>query len=420
MDAQTLSQMDKVSGLSGSDVSEMDQISGLGVKSVPSTPDGPTYEQYITNPTKYGNIDPKLRDQYVRQGSDKLKGAGFGVIPELLSMVTDVNTALGGGDPTKDNAYLSEQEKRDLSEHPFLNAAKGGAQAASLLLPSTIAPVAGAGIAPAAANAAINGGIKGAEYGFGSSKTGEELSKTTQDAAIGALLNVLFTGATSGMLSKKGVYGKMSDAANKADPLDWNDIADEARGQAKGKAATTQKALENLIAQEHPTPDGNLGALTEGPPNEIVHAGGLSEPKMYNYQGPLREDVPFSGLTHNIQDPRLTGQQALDLRASLGKRLPSNFFEKLLSNVGGKKTPGEDEAVDILRRAVSDKLKQASPGIVTPDKLYSIYAQMHGDVPTWAKRIFGGIVADKLVGNKFGGDVHALSDALGAVLGGAI
>lgn len=403
--------------------SQADGLYGfLGGKKYKGTP---TYEQYRDNKNKghlnMEDIAPKeFKDRYSREDAQKITDLGAGFIPELLSMVEDVNTALGGGDPTKGNSRYTEEQKRALAEHPFLNAAKGGAQAAALMLPSNVAPAAGPGLKAALINAGANGAIKGAEYGFGNSKTGNEIPSTLGYAGGGALFNVLLKGLTSGMLSKTGVFRKMSEAADSADPIKWQDIVDQARDEVDGKAQSTKNALEKLIGSETPTPDGDIPSALEGIPNEVTAHPGLSEPSMYNYSGPLREDIPFSGGSHSISEPALSGKEALDLRVSLGKRLPGNFFEKLLSNVSGKKAPGEDEAIDILRRAVSDKLKAAAPNISTPDYLYHIYKQAGGDVPTWVKRILAGYATDKLVGNKFGGDVHALSDVLGGLLGGAI
>jgi hypothetical protein len=76
----------------------------------------------------------------------------------------------------------------------------------------------------------------------------------------------------------------------------------------------------------------------------------------------------------------------------------------------------EDKVNSIARNIISKNLKGLAPDIATPDKVYSTYAKLHGDAPTWAKRGIAGFVADKLIGNKLGGAPRELIDLLGAAM----
>lgn len=244
--------------------------------------------------------------------------------------------------------------------------------------------------------------------------------KAVTGGGVDAALNTLGTGLSAGLsaigpeaaaeapgvlklATKGGVYSKMEEAAKAGADINWNDLADTARAAAKNKTSSVQKALDKLIAEETPTGTGEIPALTSGAPTEVTNAPGLNEPSTYGYNGPLREPTPLSNNTNplNISDPNLSSSQGLDLRKSLGDRLPSNFFEKLTSKV----TPAEQDAINILRRTVSTELKKAAPGIKTPDRLYSLYSRAKGDIPTWATRIILGEALKHAAGNLPGGSI---------------
>lgn len=230
-------------------------------------------------------------------------------------------------------------------------------------------------------------------------------------------------------------YKQIESAANAGKDIDWQSIVDKAMSQAKGKSVSVQKALGNLIAEETPSGSATLpeSAIPSGPGandiNQINNtlksdtgalfkrttpadfssktAGDLtgledvskSPQELPQITGPLREPTPYGGPNDvNISNPTISSSQALDLRKSLGSRLPQNFFENLNSRV----TPQEQDAINILRRTVSGELKKAAPEISTPDQVYSFYKKIHGDAPTWAKRIIA-IEALKHLGNQIPG-----------------
>lgn len=176
-------------------------------------------------------------------------------------------------------------------------------------------------------------------------------------------------------ITKGSTFNQMKNAVEGATP-NWENVVNAARKDTADETVGVKKALETLIKGEDPST-----------PIEPGVAG--------------TEDLPTGPWT---------GNQALNLRIALGKKLPSNIFDAL-----NPKAPSSDEkaAINILRRAVSGELKDAAPKIVTPDNVYKFYSKIKGDIPTWGRRLVISHLASQLLPKEFKGPV---SDAVGALL----
>lgn len=331
-------------------------------------------------------------------------------------------------------AFISQDENKHM-QGSFADAmgegARTGAGAASYFLPG-LNVAKGGGVVNALVNKAVTGGVRGAMYG---SDQGANFDPTTTAgmAGAGAILEPLIGGLSSGMLSKGGVYNKMEQAAAKGADINWDSVVQTAKNAAKNKAPSVQRALDNLIAEEtpasaaqvqggveglpqtvdqiNPGTSNNGGTLlkrmggvkpgVEGPPGYLKDIAGQAVDES-GYGGPLRAPTPYSGggdVIGDISSPSLPSKQALELRKALGDRLPQGFFDKLNTKI----SPAEQDAINILRRTVSSHLKQAAPDIKTPDQLYTLYKTMKGDIPTWARRVIIGQVANQFLPKEFRG-----------------
>jgi hypothetical protein len=301
----------------------------------------------------------------------------------------------------------------------------------------------GAGIGSKLANKATTGSVRGGLYGASQSEATP--GSTAASAGAGAFLEPLISALGSGKLSKGGVWKSMEGKAQAGSDISWDQITKDALSEAENKPASVQRALKNLIAEETPS-SGPMAPNSTGPAfnsvgnepttsvGDVMSGGKLTrdmrfkqgnpsfksastvEPKE-GFDGPMFESTPYSPQgTGDVTDVSLTASKGLELRGSLGERLPQNFFQKLTNQV----PKAEQDAINILRRTVSTHLKKSAPGIAEDDALYSFYSKMHGDVPTWAKRAIGGLIADKLVGNKLGGAPREVVDALTAILAGGV
>lgn len=184
-------------------------------------------------------------------------------------------------------------------------------------------------------------------------------------------------------LSYNQIGKAINTAATNAPKISWDtQVADKAIANAKDLPKSVQEALGKLLSKQEP-------------PMDLVQQ-------------------PNGNFTS--QPPSISGTQALELRKTLGASQAKDIFGRL-------KLPSSNDtqqATDVLRRTVSDTLKQVAPDIKTPDAWYSFYKRIHGDVPTWGKRIVGGYIADQILGNKAKGLPEGVIDALGALLAGEL
>lgn len=422
-----MSQMDQDSGLSAAQISDMDNIVGGGGQPAPSSDNGA-----LSGPLeKSGLYDiPGLGGLLGRGIVEPLAKGGEMAAEGFASPVMDLLTK---GKITGNNRFMNDKD--------FQNLSKGDG-----------------------ANATWQGATQGLQTGL---------------AATGALeLPALIKGILSapkniGLLSKKGVWSKMEDAAaKKGGDISWDKIAGTAMKNAENKSVAVQKALKNLIAERTP-PNSSMVAenLNVGQPVPLANdletgstqiLKGIQRPKptlkelkaqplkateprgnpVYNLSEPtsvsssseygtapgLEANLPSSDLIDAARsntapirpmgdtETKVSALKALNTRAEVGDMLPSNMFEKLFSKVPS----AEQEAIKILRNSLSEHVKLATPGLNKLDNIYRFYSKAKGDVPTWGKRIIGGVVADQILGKKMGGNSEGVVDALGVLLGGAL
>jgi hypothetical protein len=207
--------------------------------------------------------------------------------------------------------------------------------------------------------------------GAGAATTEEAIASNTGNPVVPDVIKSLTTLGKQG--GQKGAAAEMEAAAAKGADMNWEDISSQAQKAVENRSPQVQKAMNSLLVEQQPTPS-TIGS---------------------NY-GPT------------IGPQTLTSPGALDMRRNLASRLSKNVFGQL--NIPA--TNEEQQAANILRQVVTKNLKTAAPDIVNPDKLYSFYSKMHGDAPTWAKRILAGYATDKLVGEKIGGPSRDLLDLL--------
>lgn len=280
----------------------------------------------------------------VRGVSDVMREIGLGAIPDAAGEVTALFT---GRKVQSDNPFMSPERFKSEKEKGIVKRTVENAAGMGSWMVPEIKALQGAGLAAKAGNLALRGVVRGELYG-----TSQDQPFNPVYPAVGALAEPLVGAMRSGMLTKKGAYSKMEQAAEKGVDIKWDSVADMARTAAKNKPTSTKIALERLLSTERPVPDSAL----------------LTAENAANY---------------TIPDSALSSSKALELRGELGSRLSKDIFGNLKIPISS----GEQNATNILRRIVSGELKKSAPGISTPDRVYRLYSQLHGDVPTWAKRI---------------------------------
>ena len=81
----------------------------------------------------------------------------------------------------------------------------------------------------------------------------------------------------------------------------------------------------------------------------------------------------------------------LNWRRQIQQRGGQNFLQRVLTGSDlTQKVEGE------VRNIISKELHSLAPDTLTPDRVYSFYSKIHGDAPTWAKRIILGVAADQI------------------------
>ncbi len=174
-------------------------------------------------------------------------------------------------------------------------------------------------------------------------------------------------------LTFKGAANAATKAASKATAeganATWDDLQYDVRSQVEKQLGNTQEvrdAVNNLLSEKTP-------AALEG-------------------QG-------ANALTKSPTD-LLDWRRQITARGGGGGVL-ANLF---------KGTNIDSKVSSIARKVISSNLHDIAPGTQTPDKLYSFYKTLGGDVPTWIKRVVAGTIADRTVGKRFGGPIEGLID----------
>lgn len=376
------------------DTSKTTDFTGLGISkadidsmvaSIPSITDATDQaENKIesfnkVNSTLTGKIIGGKKDNTPKNGGDFLKtllGNAGADIKDLVN--TTLNTPKNMADAFKKDpqAALSSLNSVATPMNLLTTLAKGGVQELNQVLgeplkggditgrigqrayekPVTTAldvlPFLAAGKASLAAKAGNAG--KAAEVAGATGETTKGvglLDKILGDKAIFVkdyTKSILTAGLKGG---PKGALKKMETAVAKGGELDWSTITKTARSEVSNKGRAIKTALEDLIAQETPAKLGNA---------------------------------------------KLSSVEGWDMRKGLRDRLNVNYFD----TGAGKTVPGK-KAVEILRRAVSNELKKAAPGMKEADRLYSHYkAYEKNPVTKYLGRSPGGVLRNYLIVNK--------------------
>jgi len=139
----------------------------------------------------------------------------------------------------------------------------------------------------------------------------------------------------------------------------------------------------------------------------------------------IAEQTPALNIPHTGKIPTGSTQPILDPNDLLAGRRQiietygdKGFFGNLLESLTGKGKSSADKLVgEHARSVMTEELKKLVPNIKDPDALYSFYKKMHGDVPTWAKRIviskIAGIIAKSIFGGKKQGEIEKVISTVG-------
>ena len=168
------------------------------------------------------------------------------------------------------------------------------------------------------------------------------------------------------LATKKGTYKAIAGAAEKATQegsnIKWSEMQNEIKSAVMDKLGATKevkKAINTLLSEKTPAEMGTPSLN----PNDL-----------------------------------LKWRQQIGARGA-GKGIMQSFI---------KGSDIEDKVNSVARSVISKNLKGIAPDISTPDKVYSFYSKFHGDIPTWATRIIGASLAEKLFGSQIKGAVSGL------------
>lgn len=272
------------------------------------------------------------------------------------------------------------------------------------------------GIKNALINHLLHGGAGGAIYGIGQQGKDFSLGKEGLYAGTGAAAETLLSALSSGMASYKGANKAIEKGAAEGGSTHWDDLEEKIRKQVTkemGDNAETKQALDKFIASKTPAAEGMIPENPSGIPLESNAVPEFDPNGPYN--GPLMNPTPYDAHAQDIINPaEQSSTDLLTTRRDIDNSLPQNFFQKM-QRAGS----ADDRVAGIARRVVSQNLHELAPGTVTPDKLYSFYKKF-GDIPTWAQRLGGSFVTDKLFGKRLPGAQGELVDILGGILAGRL
>lgn len=311
-------------------------------------------ESQTTKPFGYGTIESV---------SDAFRGLGLQAVPNIAGALyegirTPLSTAMSSSNPQKaaqlasiQNPFINQQKMEELST-PAGALGEIGRQTAGLAsyaLP-TPAIFKGAGFVPQAANIAVRGASRGSLYGVSQEQSPGQIAGS---ALMGAILDPIIS--MRSWYSKPGVYSKGVEAVTKA-------------GEA-GKSIDYNKVTESAV-------------------NRVLKKGTkLAQNKLPEIASDVVKDF---GPDVSSVSP----SEAYKLRGELTQSLPKGFFGKLsttISDIINRGSAAERQATadatNILREELSKEIHRVIPETIDPDKFYSFYSKIGGDLPTWGKRI---------------------------------
>lgn len=376
MDPNTIAQMDKVSGLSSSDITKMDQISGLTGGQPQSNPSEGAFTR------SFGNTTPADALSGI-PGTGALSSSLKPLLNQIPGLNTPVNNMPGGsiakailnptfkagetvaegvgtplmdlaqyGKITPNNRFISQDEAKQLQGNIGQATVEGlrtGAGAAAPFL-SGLSPFGNTDLVSTLGNLVTTGGIRGAMYG---SDIGPKFNAgtTALSAGVGAVLEPLLHILTSGLTTQKGVNRAMEEAKNESvdqgNTKSWDDIRQEAEDKLQNGPNKYRpdfvKAVEKVLNSRTPA-DTTLN-VPYGP----------------------SEAAPEGGTTQALAPANLDANDLHDLRQALDQAIPQNAWNN--PNVN----PTAVDANKFVRQIVSDSLHEVAPQTANLDALNHLY-----------------------------------------------
>lgn len=310
----------------------------------------------LRNITSSGTIN-KL-DQ---MASDLERKATLSTNPEekkqLLKQATDIRMT-----QSSESGDIGKSFSRDVNQNPLWRGLKGGVE------------IAGTAELPAAITSAV--------------KTLPKIVSGTTNLVKGGLQTAGEVANTAKNVLKSPSYKKTAEWASK--------VAEE--GAKAGKSIDSDTLLNNISKRLFGDPE--LGIKGEVLPTRELRKAfekfkAMETPSLrISHTDPL----PMGPTSSNVP---LDPEDLLKLRRQIVETYgDKGLFKNILQSLSGKpKSPAEQLVAKHARNVVTEELKALVPDINNPDKLYSFYKKMGGDLPTWTKRIIGGIIADKVLEN---------------------
>lgn len=196
----------------------------------------------------------------------------------------------------------------------------------------------------------------------------------------------------------------------------YQDIADqilnpEIKALKQGISQNTIN-IPNEINQINPTTENVITSLfrrmggvkpgVKGPPGYLK--GMSSNVAETGYSGPLRDPIPYSGNTAQLENPNLTPKQLFDLKNQASNRLPSGF----LANFKGKSAT--DQVNEIIRDVAGKRASDITPGVKKLNNIYSAYSKV-GSPAKIATNVAVSKLLPEQVKAPFGGDAGVIGGA---------
>lgn len=364
---------------------------------------------------KQGSPEPSSGG-FVGGASDLLKSIGLSAIPTLGSAVVDAGTAITGGDPTKGNVFLSEQEKRKMvgvddkgnvtdREAIAKTLGRQGAGMASWAMPLGTTARGFKAVGELVGRGAVSGGLQSI------SQEDAGMDDVTSGALLSGSLNLALPGISRLLKTTafKGATGKSLGAIEKIEEKAGHKLTATTREGMKGQLKDMQSGLlsnlKDLMDNGGTMSRKEVSEYLDNfldPQNELYQRLGPSEKKaakMYINQlksnlddilGSFKDDVPgaiskpgyYGGVAGKIEG---TEENALGpfytFMKSLENDIPQSFWDKL-KNFSAQGSSAQPKIAAELRKFLRESLSKKS---ANPKEFEALVE---------ARKIVGGMQAD--------------------------
>lgn len=287
--------------------------------------------------------------------SDILRTFGFGAIPDAGAALESagqntgnfINGLLGRGQTPNHNDFQTPQQQQSWSNP--LGAAKNitedVAGLGTYMVPE-MNLMKGAGLLPAAVNAATRGAISGESYGISQDQGTNPLYPIG-----GAILGPLGAALKSGELTQKGVNAAMDEAKNESVTQGltktWDDLQTEANQVLNEGANQFKPELKREVQK--------------------IFATKTPAATTTNIELPVSDAAPQGVNTQILQKPELDANNLHDFRKALDDSIPQNAWNN--PNI----RPIGVQANQLVRQIVSNALHEVAPKTQFLDNLNHLY-----------------------------------------------